>query len=171
MKKQVFILDTSAFLSGKPIRFVDAVLVTTPGVSEELRPGGPDFRYFEMLRETGLSICMPSKEALDRVRRTAQETGDDRRLSVADTEVVAMALDINNESHQEATLISDDYSIQNVASSLQIKFQGLSQKGITKKFKWASRCPGCGKQFTKITKICPICGTQTRNVAVHKKDL
>jgi UPF0271 protein len=171
MKKQVFILDTSAFLSGKPLCFNNAILITTPGVSDELRPGGPDFRNFELLKETSLTIRIPSTESLNRVNKTAQQTGDDRRLSVADTEVVALAIDINKEPEQEATILSDDYSIQNVASTLQIKFQGLTQKGITKKFKWVSRCPGCGKQFKELTKICPICGTITKNSPVRKKNL
>jgi hypothetical protein len=43
MKKQFFIIDTSAILSGKPIQLKDATLVTTPGVSNELSPGGRDY--------------------------------------------------------------------------------------------------------------------------------
>lgn len=171
MKKQVFILDTSAILSGKPISFGDARIITTPGVSDELHPGGPDFRTFEFLKETGLMVHMPSTEAIRRVKKTAKETGDDRRLSMADIEVLAVAIDVNQEPEQEATILSDDYSIQNVASTLQIKFQGFSQKGITKKFKWVSRCPGCGKQFIEITKFCPICGTATKSSPLRKKNL
>jgi UPF0271 protein len=171
MKKQVFIIDTSAILSGKPIRFNNASIVTTPGVSDELSPGGRDFRTFEFLKETGLTIHIPSREAIYRVKKTAQETGDDRRLSFADVEVVALAIDINKEPDQEATILTDDYSIQNVASTLKIKFQGFSQKGITKKFKWVSRCPGCGKQFNEIKKTCPICGTSTKSSLLHKKNL
>jgi endoribonuclease Nob1 len=171
MKKQVFIIDTSAILSGKPIRFDNVSIVTTPAVSDELSPGGRDFRTFELLKETGLVIHAPSKEAINRVKKTAQETGDDTRLSFADIEIVALAIDINKEPDQEATILTDDYSIQNVASTLQIKFQGFSQNGITKKFKWVSRCPGCKKQFNEITKICPICGTKTKSSLLHKKDL
>ena len=171
MKKQVFIIDTSAILSGKPIRFGNVSIVTTPGVSNELSPGGRDFRTFEFLKETGLAIHEPSKKAINRVEKTAHETGDDRRLSFADIEIVALAIDINKEPDQEAAILSDDYSIQNVASALQIKFEGFSQKGITKKFKWVSRCPGCKKQFNKVTKICPICGTITKNSLLHKKNL
>src|SRR5512137_546045 len=97
MKKQVFIIDTSAILSGKPIRFDNVSIVTTPAVSDELSPGGRDFRTFEFLKETGLAIHEPSKEAINRVKKTAQETGDDCRLSFADIEIVALAIDINNE--------------------------------------------------------------------------
>ena len=171
MKKQVFIIDTSAILSGKPIRFNNVKIVTTPAVSNELNPGGRDFRIFELLKETGLAIHAPSKEAIIHVKKTAQETGDNTRLSLADIEIVALAIDINNEPDQEATILTDDYSIQNVASTLHIQFQAFSQNGITKKFKWVSRCPGCEKQFNKITKICPICGTITKNYLLHKKNL
>jgi UPF0271 protein len=171
MKKQFFIIDTSAILSGKPIRLDNISIVTTPAVSNELSPGGRDFRTFELLKETGLAIHAPSKEAINRVKKTAQETGEDSRLSLADIEIVALAIDINKESNQEATILTDDYSIQNIASTLQIKFQVFSQKGITKKFKWVSRCPGCKKQFNEITKICPVCGTITKSYMLHKKNL
>jgi endoribonuclease Nob1 len=171
MKKKVFIIDTSAILSGKPITIHDAALVTSPGVSQELNPGGRDFRIFELLKETGLTIHAPSKEAIQSVRATSQETGDDRRLSTADIEIVALALDINKKRDHEAIILSDDYSIQNVASTLGLQFQGFLQKQITKKFKWVSRCPGCGKQFNEIKKICPICGTETKNSLLRKKHL
>ncbi len=171
MKKKFFIIDTSAILSGKPITITDAAIVTTPGVSDEFSPGGRDFRMFELLKETGLTIEMPSKDAIKTAKQTAKETGDDRRLSLADIEIVALALDINKKPDQEATILSDDYSIQNVASTLDIKYQGFMQKEITKKFKWVSRCPGCGKQFNEIKKICTICGTATKNSLSQKKNL
>jgi UPF0271 protein len=171
MKKQIFIIDTSAILSGKPINLDNSSMVTTPAVSKELNPGGRDYQTFELLKEKGLVIHLPSKEALNKVKKIAQRTGDDARLSSADIEVVALAIDLNNNPKQKATILTDDYSIQNIASSLEIKFEGFSQKGITKKFKWASRCPGCKKQFNKITKICPICGTITKSSVLHKKKL
>ncbi len=171
MKKKFFIIDTSAILSGKPLSFPDTTLITSPGVSDEFHPGGRDFRRFELLKETGLTIHMPSKDSLKIVKQTAQKTGDDRRLSVADLEVIALALDINKEKEQEATILSDDYSIQNIASTLRIHYQGVVQKGITKKFKWVSRCPGCGKQFNHVEKICPNCGTETKNHLSQKKNL
>lgn len=171
MKKKVFIIDTSAILSGKPISIKDASLITTPKVSDEFSPGGRDFQNFEYLKEIGLMIYLPSKEALDTVIQTAKETGDDRRLSIADIEIVAVALDMMKDQDQEVTILSDDYSIQNLASTLNIRYQAIVQKGITKKFKWISRCPGCGKKFKEQTKICPICGTSTKSSLHHKKDL
>ena len=169
MKKHVFIIDTSAVLSGKPISLGDAAMITTPAVSEELKPGGRDYRTFQFLLEKGLSIMSPSKKSMDTIQKTAEETGDVNRLSSADIEILALALDINKDEDNEAIILTDDYSIQNVASTLNIKYQSFSQRGIIKKFKWLSRCPGCGKQFKESVKICPICGTETRLSRAHKK--
>ncbi len=171
MKKKIFIIDTSAILSGKPITLTDASIVTTPGVSDEISPGGRDFRRFELLKETGLTVQMPSTDTINIIKQTARKTGDDRRLSNADIEILALALELNKKPDEEATILSDDYSIQNIASTLKIKYQGFLQKGITKKFKWVSRCPGCGKQFSEITKICPICGTAMKDSLSQKKNL
>jgi len=50
-KPIIFILDTSAILSGKPIMLDNATLVTTEGVSHELKPGGRDYRAFQFLKK------------------------------------------------------------------------------------------------------------------------
>ena len=96
------------------------------------------------------------------IKDISKETGDIGRLSSADIEILALAVDINKDVNKEATILTDDYSIQNVAHTLDIKFQNVSQKRITKKFKWVCRCPGCGKTFSESIKICPICGTTTK---------
>jgi len=169
MKKHVFIIDTSAILSGRPIELGEAAMITAPAASEELKPGGRDYRTFQFLLEKGLSIIAPSKESIDIIQKTAEETGDFNRLSTADIEILALALDINKDEEAVAIILTDDYSIQNVASTLNIKYQSFSQKGIIKKFKWQYRCPGCKKQFKETVTICPICGTETRLSRTRKK--
>jgi UPF0271 protein len=171
MKRHVIILDTSAILCGKPIHFPDTTLVTSPAISNELTPGGKDYQRFEFLKETGLTIQTPSQEALRKVKKTAQKTGDDRRLSPADIEILALAIDLNQEPDTDTAILTDDYSIQNVAAVLGVRFLGFSQNIITQKFKWVSRCPGCGKQFNEPVDICPICGTKTRSSPRKKENL
>lgn len=168
-KSSIFILDTSAILSGKTINLDPDKLVTTPSVSNELQPGGRDYRTFLFLQERGLAINIPSNESIKKIHQIATETGDINRLSKADIEVLALALDVNQED--EATIITDDYSIQNVANELKIKFNPISQDGITKSFKWTYRCSGCGKKFNENIKTCPICGALTKNIVSHKKDI
>ncbi|MCK4332292.1 MAG: nucleic acid-binding protein, partial [Thermoplasmatales archaeon] len=79
MKNQIFIIDTSAILSGKPINLDNASMVTTPSVSEELTPGGRDYRTFQFLQEKELVIQSASKESINKIKKTAEETGDKDR--------------------------------------------------------------------------------------------
>jgi len=152
-KSKIFVLDTSAVLSGKPINLENTIMITTPGVSNELKPGGRDYRSFQFLKEKGLAIHAPSKESINKIHRISLETGDNGRLSIADIEVLALAADFCQE--KEVVILTDDYSIQNVAHVLHIPFETVSQPGITKRFKWIYRCSGCRKKFKENIKICP----------------
>lgn len=168
-KPKVFILDTSAVLSGKPINLSDYKMVTTPGVFQELKPGGRDYQSFQFLLEKGLTICSPSEESIHRVNIVSEQTGDKNRLSFEDKEILALALEMSKDN--EVVIITDDYSIQNMAHVLNINFEGIIQSGITKKFKWIYQCQGCGKKFKENIKTCPICGAQTKNIISSKENI
>jgi len=170
-KRKVLLVDTSAILSGKPINLDGVLMATTPAISSELKPGGRDYRNFVFLQEKEVDVLSPSKKSINKIEYIAEKTGDMTRLSSADIEILALAIDINKDTQKEAIILTDDYSIQNIANILNIKFQSFSQKGITKKFKWQSRCPGCGKRFNKSIKICPVCGTPTRIVPYSQQDI
>ena len=122
MKKQIFIIDTSAILSGIPINLNNISMVTTTSVSEEINPGGRDYRTFKFLQEKGLEIQSASKESIKKIQKTSEKTGDKNRLSSADIEILALAIDINKDKDKEAVILTDDYSIQNVAYNLIIAF-------------------------------------------------
>ena len=168
-KTRKYVLDTSAILSGKPINLGEEEIVTTPRVSEEINPGGRDYQNFQYLIEKGLSIISPNKEMVDEVIRISEKTGDKNRLSNTDIEILALALELNREENNEIIILTDDYSIQNVANELKLKFETINQSGITKRFKWDCRCRGCGKRFKENIKICPICGTITKNIISNKE--
>jgi len=168
-KEKIFIIDASAVLSGKPINLDDAKMVTTPSVSNEFQPGGRDYQAFQFLIQKGLTIIYPAKESIIKIEEISKETGDIERLSDADKELIALSLELSKEN--EVILITDDYSIQNVSNALGIKFESISQRGIKKRFKWSCRCRGCGKKFKENIKICPICGSTTRNTVFRKKSL
>jgi UPF0271 protein len=171
LKKRVktYILDTSAILSGKPINLENDQIITTSNITNEIRPGGRDYQSFKFLLEKGLILQNPSKESIKKITDISSRTGDKDRLSQIDIEILALALDINKDSEKEPYILTDDYSIQNVAHSLKIKFEVISQSGITKKFKWTYRCRGCGKKFKDNIKMCPICGAETKAVISSKK--
>ena len=165
-----YIIDTSIILSGKPIDLDSSPMVTTSSVSAEIKSGGRDHRLFQYLLEKGLIIRDPSKKAIEKIHDIATETGDINRLSDADIDILALAVDLKNEK-KDVIILSDDYSIQNVAAALNMKFQSFNQRGITKKLKWQYRCPGCGKQFQEPVKECPICGTEIKSSFFQEKQI
>jgi len=170
-KSKIYVLDTSAILSGKPINIIDAKLVTTSLVASELKPGGRDYQNFQFMKEKGLEIHVPSEDSTKKILDVSKETGDFPRLSKTDIQIVALALDLSENDDNDVIILTDDYSIQNVANELKIKFETISQSGITKRFKWIYQCRGCGKKFKENINICPICGAETRDTIYNKKSL
>lgn len=151
-----YVLDTSALFSMQDLP-PDAV--TTPGVIAELRKyADPRLRYWDEL----LKVSPPSTASLEAVRKAAESTGDDARLSPVDMEVLALALDL------KAVLLTDDYSIQNLARVLHVPYQGVGLKGIKEVLEWKYRCKGCGKLFDKNQPDCPICGSELRSVRARR---
>ncbi len=167
MQKKIFIIDTSTILSGKPLS-LDGELYTTPKVEAEFSPGGRSYRVFQFLLESGLQIISPTREMIEIVRKNILKTGD--RLSDADIELLALALDFKKKGFP-VIILTDDYGIQNTAYELGIKYQGVDQRGITKKFKWIWRCQGCGKIFMERIDVCPICGSKLKPVLHEIKPL
>jgi len=169
-KNKVYVLDTSAILSGKPLNFADAEMITTFSVSSELKPGGKDYQNFMYLKDKGLKFQIPSKESIDFVKKTSKKTGDAGRISQVDLEILALAWDLQK-NNLNIVILSDDYSIQNLASELKIKFESISQKGITKKLKWGVRCTGCNKKFKDNISVCPICGSDTKKIVISSEEI
>ncbi|HEC89888.1 MAG TPA: nucleic acid-binding protein, partial [Thermoplasmatales archaeon] len=147
---------------------LDREMYTTPLVAAEFSPGGRFYRMFQFLLEAGLKIKKPSKDMIEIIRRKITETGD--RLSEADIELLALALEFKGEDIS-VTILTDDYGIQNTADELDIAYQGIEQRGITKKFKWIWRCQGCGKVFMEKFTVCPVCGSKMKPIPYDIKSL
>lgn len=170
-KSKIYILDTSAILSGKPININDGIIATTPKISDEIKPGGRDYEIFQFLKEKGLIINEATKESINHIKNVIKEFGEEKRLSNADVEILALAYEYRKGSNKNVIILTDDYSIQNIASILKLEFLTINQPGITKSFKWCSRCRGCGKKFKDHINICPICGTEIKDFVGNKKSI
>jgi UPF0271 protein len=149
-----YVLDTSVLYYGKDAP-PDFECVITPGVVRELEKDDMGERL-EMLLATRIRVVSASERSLNKVEEEAKRTGDSRRLSPTDRELLALAIDLGYE------LITDDYSIQNVARVLGVPCRGLDQKGISEVFHWQAKCKGCGKTFPADVRICDICGSETK---------
>lgn len=127
----------------------DGDLATVPAVIEEIR---------NRLSATNVKPMLPSKTAVKTVTEAAKRTGDIYDLSEVDIKVVALAFD------KKMTLVTDDYSMQNVCEELNVPWEGAAKKGIAKKWKWKLVCTGCGRDATSAE--CEICGSPTKRKPV-----
>lgn len=149
-----YVLDTSALLSGK--EFPNGELYIPPSVLEEMRPGGRMRRKVDFYLEAGMKVQEPVPESEAVVKRKAAETGDEARISETDLEVLALALDLG------ATILTDDYSIQNLARNLGIQYYPLQMRGIKEAWTWDYVCSGCGRRYEKPAGNCPECGSKIK---------
>ncbi|MFB6220774.1 MAG: NOB1 family endonuclease [Halolamina sp.] len=142
------VLDTSAFIHEY---HSDADAVSIPLVQEELED---EHAYrFDAMEGAGMEIHLPAEETVNRVRRAAGETGDAGELSDTDTRLLAAAFEL------DATLVTDDYAMQNVAEKLGVDVQVIAREGIEEERSWTFQCVGCGREFDEDRERCPICGS------------
>ncbi len=146
------VLDTSALLSGMDF---DGDLYTSQHILDELHRQGTDPRM-EALLETKVKVREPSAKSIAETRRKAAATGDARRLSPTDIRVLALALDL------QGTIVTDDYSIQNVAKELGVPYRGAGLAEIREGVEWHYRCTGCGRYLHEPLEICPVCGSPVK---------
>ncbi len=148
------VLDSSVLYYGKDLP-AEYECIITPGVVRDLTAHGMEERL-ELLLGTKLRILSPSILSVKAVREAAERTGDIRRVSETDLEILAMAYELGYE------LVTDDYSIQNLAKVLGVNYRGMDQTGIRQVFEWQAKCTGCGKLFPANIKVCDVCGSPTR---------
>ncbi len=146
------VLDASALLTGRQF---PPDLVTVPGVLREVRRHGMT-PQLEAILETQVRVLSPGKAAQERVRAASESTGDAHRLSPTDTDLLALALET------EATLVTDDYSIQNLCRILGVPFEPVMTPGIQEVWRWSYRCTGCGRTWPEWHEACPTCGSALR---------
>jgi UPF0271 protein len=149
------VIDSSAILSGRELP-IDAELYIVPAVMRELRHDNRLRQKLRYLEEVRLKVETPTPRAIDEVKLHATKTGDIKRLSPTDIKVLALALDLN------ATILTDDYSIQNLAVELGLTYKPVAEAGISEKIYWKYRCKGCSKYWDEPYIHCPICGSSLK---------
>lgn len=164
-------LDTSAFVAGFDPFSLSEEPYTVPAVRNEIRESSMAWVRFKMAVESGkLKVKTPKNTFVDKVKESAIFVGDAFFLSEADTQVLALALELKTYGHSPL-IITDDYSIQNVANQVGIEFTSLATFGIRFRLQWVRYCPACHKKYPAEykSKKCEVCGTQLKRKPVEKK--
>ncbi len=144
-----YVLDTSALVGGLVLTgrgeffTIDEVLNEAKGLLTKSR------------LEAGLlsgtvKILSPSESSLEKVKEICVRTCN--VISETDAKLLALALDL------EATLVTDDYALQNVAAIMGVSIRPITTEGIKEVREWEKFCPSCGRVYERKSKVCEVCG-------------
>lgn len=152
----LYVLDSGAFYAGF-YRSINLKFYTTTSIIKEIKHILNASLTLDLLISSGILIVQdPLIESINKIINTAHHLGDIKKLSKADISVLSLAYQLNK------TLVSDDYSIQNVAKFLGVKTISLGNAGIVKLRKWENFCKTCRKKYPSNIKECTICGNPTK---------
>jgi UPF0271 protein len=133
-------------------------------VEEEIRTNSMTWVRFKAATENAkILVKTPSKEAFNQVEDCAIQVGDSFFLSETDKQVLALALELKTLTGN-TQIVTDDYSIQNVAKRLGIEFTSLATLGIRRVLEWIRYCPACHREYAAncASTECDICGTHLK---------
>lgn len=139
-------------------------------MGQELASNSLAFTRFKTAEESGkLQVRMPNKNSLHRVEEASKTVGDMLLLSKVDLQVLALALELKH-AGMRALIVTDDYSIQNVADQIGVKFAPLMTFGIRYRLAWVMYCPACYRKYPPNyrSKVCAICGTKLKRKPLRK---
>ena len=157
------ILDTSAFIQGFNTSDSNTQLYTTPNVINEFKEEITKIRASNWSQTGKLVIMSPRETVIEQVIALAKKVGDIKNISTTDISIIALTQQLKQDG-LTTVLLSDDYSVQNIADHMGLTYRGMITHGIIQRIHWINYCPGCRKQFNKnqYIKICPICGTEIK---------
>jgi len=166
----VLVLDTSAFIAGFDALSITDRVYTVHAVGQELISNSMIYTRFKTAVESGkLQMRTPSSVFLSMVHTSSRTVGDVLFLSDVDKQVLALALELKNRG-ENPLIVTDDYSIQNVANQLGLEFAPLMTFGIRYRLNWTIYCPACHREYPPDykAKACQACGTELKRKPLRK---
>jgi UPF0271 protein len=152
-----YALDAGAFYTGFVFLSSAYRYCTTQAVLDEVKHIKRSHGAIEALLESNnLQILNLDTKSIKKVVAAARRTGDYTKLSEADISIIALALQL------EIVLVTDDFAVANVATTLKIPVKSVASKGITHTRKWIAYCSACSRAFGPNAKECRLCGNRLR---------
>lgn len=171
MQRKAIVLDTSAFIAGFDPHVITDTVYTVPAVGQELTSNSLPYTRFKAAIESGkLHQRTPRTVFLQEVKESSKAVGDMLFLSSVDMQVLALALELKK-AGENPSIVTDDYSIQNVANEINVKFVPLMTFGIRYRLNWTMYCPACYRKYPSNykPKTCEVCGTVLKRKPLRKK--
>ena len=152
-----YALDAGAFYTGFVFLSSGYRYCTTQAVFDEVKHIKRSHGAIEALLESNnLQIQNLDTKSIKKVVAASRRTGDYTKLSEADISIIALALQL------EIVLVTDDFAVANVATTLKIPVKSVASKGITHTRSWIAYCSACSRAFGPNAKECRLCGNRLR---------
>ncbi|MFX0049828.1 MAG: NOB1 family endonuclease [Candidatus Hermodarchaeota archaeon] len=166
--QNIYVLDATAFIGlnfpilMEPKTFPNASFFTTPSVASELK----DFRSkmnLEAMKESGLlQFNTPIPEIQHKITNKIKMIDPQSTLSRVDIDILTITLQL------KGILITNDFTIQNMAHFLKIPIKSIDGKKITNLRMWQLKCKSCGKNAEIYFQTCPHCGGQLKRKQISR---
>jgi UPF0271 protein len=120
-------------------------------------------RFTTAVENGKVKVKAPTEEFLNKIKASAIVLGDSFKLSETDIQLLALALELKA-AGWSPQIVTDDYSIQNVATQMGIEFLALATFGIKRLLEWVRYCPACHREYSASgsSKECLVCGTELK---------
>ncbi|HTX61407.1 MAG TPA: ribonuclease VapC [Methanobacterium sp.] len=168
MSERVYVLDASGIIGG----FIsdDHPNYTTSQVITEIKDIKSRLTLENAMDKKHLIIEEPEIQDIQKISEVITKSGDLLRLSSVDKNVIALALHLKKKG-LDPTVITDDYSIQNVLKIIKIPFRSVITRGIEEVVGWIKFCKGCRKIYPADypSTDCEICGSPISRKRTKKK--
>jgi UPF0271 protein len=152
-----YALDAGAFYTGLVFLSSAYQYWTTQAIFDEVKHIKRSHGAIEALLESNtLQVLNSDRKNIDKVVAAARRTGDYQKLSEADISIIALALQLG------IVLVTDDFAVANLATTLKIPVKSVASKGITHTRRWIAYCSACGRAFGPNAKECRLCGNRLR---------
>lgn len=156
-------MDANAFYVGVPFRSEDKYY-TTSLVFNEIKHIQKNYDILQTLLKIGRVIIIDAQQSYElQVIKMAKKTGNMQTLSKEDISIIALCLNLKGE------LITDDFTILNVAKNFGISTRSIMTSGIKNIKNFSYYCPGCNS--LSIHNICNICGTKIKKKVIRSQSV
>ncbi len=154
----IYVLDAAALFSSYQLLLPhDVTAVTSSSILAEVKDEDSRRSLETSLAAGKLLIIDPGEELIREAVSIADELGELSKLSKADLSLIALVIKFVREG-ASVTVVTDDYSVQNISKYLGVRILGIKRKGIDKVIKYLVVCPICGYVGNHI--YCPRCGSK-----------
>lgn len=174
-KKPVLVFDAGPLISGIDLfqlGYSNYCVTSFFIIDEEIKSIHSKKNVKSFIDGGVLKVISAPEKYVSLIKTKAKESGDFKSLSECDMQILATSLYLKESAliqfgeHFLVKLISDDYSVLNLAKILKISADPFRRTGIKNKIKWDIYCPACHKTYDleKISNLifCSSCGEKLK---------